>query len=62
MSICEKKANSAVATALKKTCLIEQFYRLPALPYLNFILSASCNNENQLKATLQMPLAKDSFN
>ena len=28
----------------------------------NFILSASCSNDNKLKITLQLPLAKGNFN
>ena len=55
ISIYNKKMKSAVATPLKKkTCLIEQFYRLCS--------DACCHNENQLNVTLEFPLAKVTFN
>ena len=45
----------------KKLVLLSGFINFaPALPYFNFILSVSCNNDNQL--TLQFPLAKGTFN
>ena len=49
------------------TCLIEPFYRhcfgtTIFLTKVNFILAVGCNNENLLKFTLQLTLAKGNFN
>ena len=46
----KKKTKPVVATALKKTCLIEQFCR--------FVLSVRCNKERNLMVTVHFPLAK----
>ena len=55
-----------LCTALKITCLIEQFYRhcsdtAIVLNEVNFILSAGFNNENNFKVTLKFTLAKVSL-
>ena len=61
MKIYNKETKSAaVATALKKTCLIKQCSAalLRHCHIFNFILSVSWNNENKLKITLQFNLVK----
>ena len=50
-----------------KTCLIELFYRhcfgtAIFLKIVNFIVSASCKNENKLKLTFHFLLDKANFN
>ena len=57
MSIYNTKKKSAVATALKKTYLIKQFYR-PCSGTVIFLILFYLQVENQLKLTL----AKGNFN